>query len=209
MIKALLGKKIGMTQIFDDQGNVVPVTVINVADWVVTQVKLQGKNGYTSLQLGAIKRRYVADAFNQDWLKNKAKYFDCIKEVAVEPASLESYKLGQKVSFEDAQLNNGDVLNVSGISRGLGFQGVVKRWNFAGGPKTHGSTFHRTPGAMSYLCREGEIQKGKKLPGHMGNKRITVKGLRLIKMDMDSSCLFVMGAVPGKKNTILEIRKQG
>jgi large subunit ribosomal protein L3 len=206
MLKALLGKKIGMTQVFDQEGKVIPVTVIDMGNWVVTQIKTNAKDGYSSLQLGLLKKKFEGNSFSSEWLKTKKNYFASFHEV---PVSDGEFSVGQQISFDHVALSEGEFVAVSGKSRGLGFQGVVKRWGFRGGPATHGSKFHRRPGAMGHMRSQGEVIKGKRLPGNHGNVMVTIKGLRVVKLDKDSSCLFVKGAIPGKKDSVVMIKKQG
>jgi large subunit ribosomal protein L3 len=206
MLSKLLGTKIGMTQIFDEDRNAVPVTVINVGGWFVTQVKSEEKDGYIALQLGLPRARYRNKSFSAEWLKSKEKFFEHIKEVTVDKDA--NYKVGQKILLKDFAVAEKDWVDVAGQSRGLGFQGVMKRWGFAGGPGGHGSTFHRSPGSIGNMCSQGNVIKGKKLPGQCGCRRVTVKGLQVARVDVDKNCLFVRGAVPGKSNTLLFISKQ-
>ncbi len=209
MLNYVLGKKIGMSQIFDNDRNAVPVTVIDVGRWIVTQLKTEEVDGYSSLQLGLLRKRYSDDSFNAAWLKSKKKFLEHISEIPATPEDLSSLSLGQDVGVSATSIADGDSVKVSGISKGKGFQGVTKRWNFSLGPKSHGSTFHRSPGSIGNLCSVGKVIKGKKLPGHMGNKRITVKGLKVVRVDPDNGCLFLRGAVPGSKHGFLTIGKQG
>ncbi len=206
MVRALFGKKIGMTQVFDKTGKVVPVTVINIARWLITQIKTDEKDGYRSFQLGLLKNKCEEKEFSSQWLKKRKNYFTLFREVPVEKQ--DGFSVGQKLTIEDVSLKEGDTVVVTGKSKGAGFQGVVKRWNFKGGPASHGSTFHRAPGSIGNMCSQGNVIKGKKLPGHKGNVCVSVKGLEIIRIDKDAQCLFVKGAVPGKKNTIVEISKQ-
>ncbi|MBD3231554.1 50S ribosomal protein L3 [Candidatus Dependentiae bacterium] len=209
MLNSVLGKKIGMTQIFTKNGAVVPVTVINVSNWFVTQIKSMQNDGYFALQLGLPRKRYEHQSFSDQWCLNKKKYFQYLKEVKIEQSDLEKFKVGQKIDLNDINFAVDNKVKISGKSRGLGFQGVVKRWGFGGGPKSHGSNFHRIPGAVGGLTSQGFVDKGKKLPGHCGCSKITIKGLKVISLDKDNGCLFVRGSVPGKKDTLLMITKQG
>lgn len=209
MLQALLGRKIGMTQLFNTDGKVTPVTVINVGHWVVTQVKNQAVDGYTALQVGLVKEKYQAQSFSPEWLKGKQEYFSCVREIICDDEQVAQSQVGQVIMTDVAHMAEGDNVSVSGVSKGLGFQGVIKRWGFSRGPETHGSNFHRAPGALSYLRRGGEVQKGRRLPGRDGGKTVTVKGLKIVKIDVDSKCLFVSGAIPGKKDSVVEIKKQG
>ncbi len=207
MLNNILGKKIGMTQLFDKNGNVVPVTVVNINNWVVTQIKTSEKDGYTSLQLGLLKNKYQDQTFSNEWLGAKQDHFLHLKEVHTgAPAD---YSVGQPVSITTVALQEGDVVSVTGQCKGLGFQGVVKRWGFSGGPSSHGSKFHRKPGSGGHLRRQGEVIKGKRFPGHAGTEQITVKGLKIIRIDREAGCLFIKGAIPGKKDTLIAIKKQG
>ncbi len=208
MLGALVGKKVGMTQVFDREGNVVPVTVIDMACWYITQFKTIEKDGYAAVQIGLLKEKHQAKSFSSDWLKNKKQYFSCFKEVALQQPNSEFF-VGQEVTFKDAAFEEGVEVAVMGMSKGLGFQGVTKRWNFGRGPSTHGSMFHRRPGSIGNLCKEGEVQKGKKLPGHKGFRQVTVRGLKVVKADQNARCLFVKGAVPGKKDSVIVVSKQG
>ncbi|MCK4517272.1 50S ribosomal protein L3 [Candidatus Babeliales bacterium] len=209
MVKELLGTKIGMTQLFDKQRNVVPVTVIDMNGWFVTQVKTEETDKYSALQLGLVKKRYRELPFSGKWLQDKKQFFAHVHEVCVDEKDAKAFSVGQKVALENLDVSDKDDVAVAGTSRGLGFQGVVKRWGFKGGPSGHGSTFHRKPGSIGNMCSEGNVIKGKKLPGHAGCQRVTVKGLRVVKVDPASNYLFVKGAVPGKKNSLLFICKQG
>ncbi len=211
MLTRILGNKVGMTQVFDENKNVVPVTVINVSDWLVTQVKSKDRDGYSALQLGQLKKKYVGQEFSQEWISKKKNYFTTLREVHLnDPADEAKFTVGQKLDLsESLALEQGDFVNVSGVSKGLGFQGVMKRWDFAGGPGGHGSTFHKAPGSVGFMRRQGEVIKGKKLPGHCGAEKITVKGLQVVRLDKDKGHLLVRGAVPGKKNSLIYISKQG
>lgn len=207
MLSNVLGKKVGMTQVFDSKGVVVPVTVVDVGSWFVTQTKTVEKDGYSALQIACLRDRYVGEEFSPVWLEKKAEYFLHVKEISF-PEN-DSFQLGQRLTIEDIALAEGDKVIATGISKGLGFQGVVKRWGFAGGPKSHGSKFHRRPGSSGHLRRQGEVIKGKKSAGHMGVERITIKGLKVVRVDKDNGCLFIKGALPGKKDTLITICKQG
>lgn len=207
MLNSVLGTKVGMTQLFDKQGNVVPVTVIDMNNWLVTQVKSSEKDGYSSLQLGLLRKRYRGISFTPAWLKAKQDHFLQVKEVPL--LETDTFQLGQAITLELASLQEGDCVAVTGTSKGCGFQGVVKRYGFAGGPAAHGSKFHRRPGSNSHMRRQGEVIKGKRMPGHMGVEQVTVKGLKVMRIDRETGFLFVKGAVPGKKDSLVAIKKQG
>ncbi len=207
MLNSVIGTKVGMTQLFDEKGNVVPVTVVDVNHLFVTQIKSVEKEGYNSLQLGLTRDRYKTAEFSPLWLKAKNDHFLKLKEVPLDAAT--SFTVGQALTLENVALATGDYIAVTGVSKGLGFQGVVKRWGFAGGPKTHGSTFHRKPGSSGHLRRQGEIIKGKRFPGHTGADQLTVRGLKIVRIDKETGHLFIKGAIPGKKNSFVAIKKQG
>ena len=209
MLGSVFGKKIGMTQIFSKEGKVYPVTAIYAGNWFVTQIKTQDKDGYSALQLGLLKNRYNQDSLVGNWLKNKKKLCLIFREVPVSEKDLGNFKIGQKIGLDKTTFSENDKVKVTGKSIGLGFQGVVKRWGFAGGPSGHGSNFHRIPGSIGNMCSQGKVVKGKKLPGQTGNKNISTKNLKIIKLDVDSDILFVKGAVPGKKESLILISKQG
>ncbi len=207
-LERLPGLKVGMTQVFDsEKRTVIPVTVVSCPTWYVTQVKTEEADGYTAVQAGLLRKRYREQAFDAEWLKKKSKYFLHIKELPVENVS--DYSLGQALTLDNTSFEEGDLIAVSGKSVGKGFQGVVKRWNFSGGNRSHGSMFGRLPGSIGNMTSQGNVIKGKKLPGHMGNKRVTVKGLRVVKVDKERNVLYVKGAMPGRKNSLLYIAKQG
>lgn len=198
-----------MTQIFDEQQNVVPVTVIRVAGWYVTQIKTVENDGYAALQVGLVKKRYSTSPFAPEWLQAKKKYFSHVREVRFEnEATPHDFVVGQSVTLDHGTLELKRYVDVTGISIGRGFQGVVKRHGFAGGPKSHGSTFHRIPGSSGNMRRQGEVLKGKRFPGQMGNKQITLRGLQVARIDKETGHLLVKGAVPGKTGTLLVISKQ-
>ncbi|MBM3886661.1 50S ribosomal protein L3 [Candidatus Dependentiae bacterium] len=209
MLQNIVGTKIGMTQLFDSKGNVIPVTVVNVANWYVLQIKTVGHDGYSALQLGLLKERYRNKPFSAEWLKDKAKFFLHIKEVSTDTSVAEKFTIGQLLDFTNGDIQPGVKVNVTARSRGLGFQGVVKRWGFAGGPGAHGSTFHRRPGSLGNMRRQGEVLKGKRLPGHAGFRNFTVRGLTLVKLDQQAGCIFIKGALPGKTATLVHIKMQG
>lgn len=206
MLQRMLGTKIGMTQVFDAHGNVIPVTVINVGSWFVTQVKTTEKDGYNAVQIGCLRKRYNGQSFSPEWISNKKAIFLHLREQHVDAAQLTAYTVGQALTFGDSVIKPGCTVAVTSRSRGLGFQGVVKRWNFKGGPDTHGSTFHRKPGSLGNMRRQGEVLKGKRLPGRHGFRNFTTRGLTMVAMDDAAGCVFVKGAVPGKKDTLVTIK---
>lgn len=206
MVKSVLGTKIGMTQVFDKNGLVVPVTVINVNNWFITQIKSATKDGYHAFQVGLLKKKFRGQSFSASWLKAKDDYFLRIKEIRLDETDA-SLVPGEQVDLKNVAIQEGDKVAAIGISRGLGFQGVVKRWGFHGGPSAHGSRLHRKPGSSGFMRRQGEVIKGKKFPGHMGVDQVTVKGLRVVRIDYESGFLYIKGAVPGKAGSVVTIKK--
>jgi len=205
MIQGLIGKKIGMTQIFNDDGQVVPVTVIKAGPCLVVQKKIKVKDPWMKIQLGLVEDRKVKrvnKSLRGHFEKAGVPPTKIIKEFLIDE---DNVNIGDSVKVDIFQEN--EAVSVSGITKGKGFQGVVKRWNFAGGRATHGSMFHRRPGSTGMCAFPGKIIKGKKMPGQMGGKRKTVKGLQVVKIDVDKNLLVLKGAVPGFNGNYVYIRK--
>jgi large subunit ribosomal protein L3 len=204
MIKGLWGKKIGMTQVFSDEQKVVPVTVIDLADWYITQVKTKANDGYSAVKLGQVKARYAGQPFSAEWLREPKKYFSAFKEVPV----TEGFALvvGDATDIA-AILSKGDNVDVFGITKGAGFQGVVKRHGFAGGRASHGATFGRFPGGLSFMRSRGRVIKGKRMPGHMGVEQRVMRNLEIVKVEPDARVVLIKGSVPGKSGSLVYVRK--
>ena len=217
MVNGLWGKKIGMTQLFSEENKAVPVTVIDVSDWYVTQIKTTKTDGYNALQLGRVKKKYASEPFSTEWLRKCKTYFSDLREVAYYPEDVKPAEDGEEVAGvkvgqpadEALKLQKGDVVDVFGTSKGHGFQGVVKRHGYSGGPKSHGSTMGRIPGAMSFMTACGRVIKGKALPGHMGVDRVAVKKLEVITVEPEARIVCVKGSVPGKSGSLVFVRKCG
>lgn len=202
-MKGILGKKIGMTQVFTEEGKLIPVTVIEIEPNVVTQIKTVDKDGYDAIQLGAQTVR--------EKVSNKPK-MGHTKKANTEPkrflreirgVDVTNYTLGQVV---DASIfEEGEIVDVTGTSKGKGFQGVIKRYNQSRGPMGHGSQYHRGVGSLGTM-RPMHVLKGKKLPGQMGNVKRTVQNLEIIQVDMENNCLLVKGNVPGAKKSLVLIK---
>lgn len=205
MIKGLWGTKIGMTQVFADK-DVVPVTAINTAHWFIVGSKSMENDGYSALKVGRVRKRYEGQAFNPEWLKRPKHYFVNVREIRSDQEDLD-IEIGQSLDLA-ALLQSGSLVDVFGKSRGRGFQGVVKRHGFSGGPKSHGSNFGRRPGSIGFFCTEGRVEKGKKLPGHMGAKNTAVRGLQVVQVHPESNLVLVKGAIPGSKGSVVFVRKQ-
>ncbi len=204
-MSALLGKKIGMTNVFSPDGKLVPVTVVQVGPCVVTQVKTKETDGYTALQLGFDEKK--VERLNKPiagHLKKAGdKGFRVLREFRTD--NPEDVEAGAVIGIDVFAV--GDKVNISGISKGRGFQGTIKRHGFSRGPETHGSRNHRKPGSIGNSAWPGRVFKGKKLPGHMGTNRETVKNLTIVDIKHEDNLLLVKGAVPGFKTGILEVRK--
>lgn len=201
MSKFMLGKKAGMTQIFDDQGNVVPVTVVECGPVTVIQKKTDEVDGYKAIKVAfdPVKKRNKPDA--GQYKKLDVPMHRYLREFTTD----EEYELGQTISVAD-MFSAGDYVDVSGTSKGKGFAGGVKRHNFRRGPMAHGSKYHRAAGSLSSSATPARVKKGKKLPGQMGNERVTVQNLEVIKVDGERNILVIKGSVPGSRNNLLEIR---
>ena len=202
-MKAIIGKKIGMTQIFDENGYVIPVTVIEAGPCTVAQVKSVETDGYNAVQLGfgEIKDKHINKPEKGHFAKSKLSAKKHLREFRVEEADV---KVGDEVKAD--VFTAGDKIDVQGTTKGKGFQGVIKRHGQSRGPMGHGSMYHRRPGSMGSTSTPGRVFKGKKLPGHMGVQTVTIQNLDVIRVDMDKNVLLVKGSVPGPKGAILKIR---
>ncbi len=203
MTLGVIGKKLGMTQIFDEQGLAIPVTVIKVDPIVVTQVKTVAKDGYNAIQVGTVaaKEKHLTKAQMGHFKKNSLENFRHLQEFRVE--NPEAYTVGDKVEL--SILDNVQKVDVTGKSIGKGFQGTVKRWNFSRGPMAHGSKNHRAPGSIGAGTTPSRVIKGKKMAGNMGNERVTISKLKLVKVDAEKSLVLVKGSVPGCEGRLVTI----
>jgi len=204
MALGIIGRKLGMTQTFSENAKAEAVTAIEAGPCTVIQVKTAAKEGYNAVQLGFGEAKRLKSP-QRGHLKELGE-FKYLREFRIEDAG--SVEVGQKI---DASLfKAGDLVDVSGISKGKGFAGVVKRYHFAGGPKTHGqSDRHRAPGSIGSSASPGRVWKGMRMAGHMGNEQVTVRNLEVIKADPERNLLLIQGAVPGAKNGLLLIKKSG
>ncbi len=205
MVKGIIGKKIGMTQIFTENGTVVPVTVVQAGPCVVTQKKTVESDGYNAIQIGfekILSEKKVNKPQAGHFKKAGVEPMKYLREVRVE--AIDDYTVGQELKAE--LFAEGDLVDIQGISIGKGFQGAMKRWNFGGGPAGHGSGFHRRPGSIGMKEWPGEVNKGKKMPGHLGVEKITTQRLKVVKVMPETNLLLIKGAVPGHKNGILYIK---
>jgi large subunit ribosomal protein L3 len=206
MFTGIIGKKIGMTQLFQESGEAIAVTAIQAGPSVVTQVKSRERDGYDAIQVGFIENKVKQSQLSSSEIGHlrglaNVRY---LREFRTDDIS--SVKRGDKVDV--GFLKQGDLINVTGFSKGRGFAGVVKRHHFAGGPKTHGQTDrHRAPGSIGATTFPGRVLKGKRMAGHMGNRKVTARNLEVIQSDPESNLLLVKGAVPGANDGLLIIEK--
>ena len=204
MKKGIIGKKLGMTQIFDEKGNVIPVTVIEAGPCVVAQVKTNETDGYDAIQLGfgEVKTKHINKPEAGHFAKSKLENKKHLREFRLEDIS--TYKVGDVVKAD--VFTAGEKVDIQGTSKGKGFQGVIKRHGQHRGPMGHGSMYHRRPGSMGSTSTPGRVFKGKKLPGHMGHVTVTIQNLDVVSVDMDKNVILVKGSVPGAKGAILKIK---
>jgi large subunit ribosomal protein L3 len=206
-VEGIIGRKVGMTQVYAEDGQAFPVTVIEAGPCVVVQRKSKAKDGYSAVQLGLVEARKVkrvTRAMKGHFEKASLPPCRVLREFRVDDA--DALKVGDKVSVADFAA--GDAISVSGTSRGHGFQGVIKRHNFRGGAATHGSMFHRAPGSIGASAFPSRVLKGMRAAGHMGDEKVTVKNLRVVRVDTSNNLLIVRGSVPGAGGAIVVIRKK-
>jgi large subunit ribosomal protein L3 len=205
MMKGIIGKKLGMTQIFLEDGTRVPVTVIQAGPCYVVQKKTADNDGYSAVQVGF--ESVAAANANKPYLGHCTKsghgVFRHLREFKND--QVESMNVGDEITVNEFSVD--DVIDVTGTSIGKGFQGVIKRWNFKGGRASHGSRFHRAPGSIGASATPSHVFKNKKMPGQMGNVKVTVQRLKIVRVDAADNLLLIKGAVPGHKNSIITIKK--
>lgn len=204
MKKAIIGRKVGMTQIFDENGKVVPVTVIEAGPCVVIQKKTSEKDGYNAIQVGfgEVREKLVNKPIKGHFNKAGVSFKRYIKEFKLENSS--EYQVGQEIKADI--FAEGDKVDVSGVSKGKGFQGTIKRWNAHRGPMSHGSKFHRAVGSMGGSSDPSRTFKNKKMPGHMGNENVTVLNLQVVKIMPEKNVILIKGGVPGPNKGIVVIK---
>lgn len=202
-MKGILGRKVGMTQVFTTDGKLIPVTVIEIQENVVTQIKTVEKDGYNAIQLGAFEKKDKSSNNPEKGHVKKAntspKRF--LKEIR--GVEVSNYTLGQVIAAD--VFASGDTVDVTGISKGKGYQGVIKRHNQSRGPETHGSTYHRRVGSMGTM-RPMRVMKGKKLPGHMGNEQVTIQNLVIVDVDTENNYILISGNVPGPNKSYVYVK---
>jgi len=199
----ILGKKLGMTQIYTEDGKAYPVTVVEAGPCCVVQVKTLDNDGYEAVKIGfsEVKERKVNKPLLGSFKKAGVKPFKVLKELR-----MVGLQVGEFITVE--KFTKGDRISVSGISKGKGFQGVMKRHNFSGGPGSHGSMFNRAPGSIGASSYPSRVWKNQKMPGHMGSERVTVRNLEIVDVRTDQNILLIKGAIPGAIGTMVEIKKE-
>ncbi len=204
MKKALIARKIGMTQIFVEDGSLVPVTVLQAGPCTVTQVKTVDNDGYSAIQVGFEdkKEKHTTKPEQGHFEKASVSFKRFVKEFRLENA--EEFVVGQEITADVFEA--GEKIDVSGTSKGKGYQGAIKRHNFSRGPMAHGSKYHRHAGSMGMASFPGKVFKGNKLPGHMGAEAVTIQNLEIVKVDAEQNLILVKGAVPGPKKSIVTVR---
>ena len=203
MTLGVIGKKVGMTRIFNEEGLAVPVTVIKVDPIVVTQVKTVETDGYNAIQVGTVaaKEKHLTKAQIGHFAKNKLENFRHLQEFRVD--NPQDYTVGQQIEL--SVLSDVQKVDVTGTSIGKGFQGTVKRHNFSRGPMAHGSKNHREPGSIGAGTTPSRVIKGKRMAGNMGNERVTITKLKLVKVDSENSLILIKGSVPGSEGKLVTI----
>lgn len=210
-LRGLFLTKVGMTSIFGDAGEMIPVTVLKMDSWVVSQLKTEEKDGYTAVQIAAGPKKAVRTSnaerghLKKAGFENGAQY---IREVRYDEAKDLStdLKVGSRVSIDS--LGKGDTVKITSTSKGKGFAGSVKRYHFAGGPASHGSKFHRQPGSSGNRTWPGRVMPGKKFPGHMGARTTTVNNVKVVEVLHDENVILVKGPVPGARNSLVQLVKE-
>lgn len=205
MKKAILATKVGMTQIFNEDGTLIPVTVLQAGPCVVTQVKTLENDGYSAVQVGYIdiKEKHVTKPEQGHFNKAEVAYKRFVREFKLDNA--EEYSVKDEITVE--QFSAGDKIDATAISKGKGYQGAIKRYGQSRGPMGHGSKFHRHQGSNGAATTPGRVPKGKGMPGHMGSVKKTVQNLEIVRVDVENNLLLVKGAVPGPKKTLVTIKE--
>ncbi|GIP55755.1 MULTISPECIES: 50S ribosomal protein L3 [Paenibacillus] len=203
-MKGILGKKLGMTQVFTPEGNVIPVTVIEASGNVVLQKKDLENDGYEAIQIGYSDKKESRTTKPEAGHAKKANATPKRYVREIRGVDLAGYEVGQEVKVD--MFAEGEFVDVTGISKGKGFQGVIKRWGQSRGPMAHGSRYHRRPGSMGSI-QANRVPKGKRLPGHMGNETVTIQNLEVIRVDAERNVLLVKGSIPGPKNSFVKIKQ--
>lgn len=204
-MKNILGKKVGMTQVFTEEGLLVPVTVVEAGPMVVTQIKTKATDGYEAIQVGYMdkKEKKLTKALKGHFDKVEVGYKKVLREYRVDDAS--AFEPGQEIKVDVFEKD--ERVDVTGTSKGKGTQGAIKRWNFSRGPEKHGSKLHRTQGARAAGTYPGRVFKGTKQMGKMGNERVTVQNLTVVSVDPEKNLILIRGAIPGPKGSLVSIKE--
>ena len=204
MIQGMIGKKLGMTQVFTESGQVIPVSVVQAGPCRVVQLRTPEKNGYSAIQLSyqEVKEGKLSKPGAGHFRKAGTPPSRYLREF---PGDLQDVQVGQVITADI--FRKGEKVDVAGVSKGKGFAGVIKRHHFSGGPATHGSMFHRTPGSIGSSSYPSRVWKNQRMAGRMGNERVTVKNLEVVEVKVDQNLLLIRGAVPGSAGTLLIIKK--
>lgn len=204
MKKAIIGRKIGMTQIFDETGRVIPVSVVLAGPCVVVQKKVVEKDGYSAIQVGYedVRENLVNKPLKGHFSKSGISAKRFLRELRIEDA--DKYNVGDTLKADVFAI--GEKVDVSGISKGKGYQGVIKRWNAHRGPTTHGSKYHRAVGSMGASSYPSRTFKNKKMPGHMGNANVTVQNLQVVRVDAEKNLILIRGGIPGPRKGLVFIK---
>lgn len=204
MAKTILGRKLGMTQVWSEDARLIPVTVIEAGPCVISQIRTKARDGYSAIQIafGDIKESRVNKPMRGHFAKAGIAPKRFLSEVRIEDG--EEFKVGDEIKVDIFE--SGAHVHVTGTSKGKGFAGGIKRHNFKGGPGGHGSHFHRAPGSVGQCATPSRVFRGKKMPGHMGSETVTVRNLEVVRVDAEQNLLLVKGAVPGGKDSLLTIR---
>ncbi|QTA78842.1 50S ribosomal protein L3 [Desulfonema limicola] len=205
MCKGIIGKKLGMTSVYSHEGQLIPVTVIQVGPCVVTQIKTESVDGYNALQLGMGEKKEskITQPMKGHIRKTEKNVCAVLKEFPVDKP--EEFSVGQVIDSD--MFDVGEVINVTGITKGRGFAGVIKRHGFGGGRETHGGKCHRIPGSIGCSAWPSKVTKGKKMPGHYGNDKKTIKKLKIVDIRPDENVILLKGAVPGSRSGVVTINK--
>lgn len=205
MIGGILAIKLGMSRIFGEDDAVIPVTVLRAGPCIVTQKKTKKVDGYNAVQVGFLEKK--ESRTNKPLLghfkKAGGKTFYHVREFPVDDT--DALEVGQKITVE--MFKPGELVHVTGVSKGRGFAGVIKRWGFHGHPETHGSTSHRRPGSIGASASPSRVIKGKKMPGHMGSERVTTKNLKVIDVRVEQNLLLLRGAIPGSRKSLVIVKR--
>ena len=205
MKKAILGKKLGMTQVFTSDGLIVPVTVVEAGPCPVIQKKTQDHDGYSAIQVGfgSLREKLANKPWAGSFKKANVPPMRHLRELKLEDS--DAYEVGSEIKADI--FAEGDAVDVSGVSKGRGFQGVIKRWNQSRGRMSHGSHYHRRVGSMGACSTPSRVFKSKHLPGHMGSENVTIQNLEIVRVDADRNLLLVKGALPGAKGSLVVVRE--